>query len=629
MPPGYTVAYGGSVVKADDVINITVTFEEPLDSIPQISIDFAGTGSDIADTGMVSIGQDTIWTFQITAPAGNDGFATIVATARDKAGNAVVHISGGTNTLRVDNMPPTLSASAPADSAFVNSTGLDYTFGEALDNGRVEWTWLGNAGVTDGGSPHVQALSSSEIAAGSHSGLLTNPPLLVQGALYSMSIIALDAAGNADTATVSPITYDTLAPVITGVTIIDGAGAADLDSTTVRLSYSLSFSGYVEDLSGIALYEYSLGSTAGDSNIVAWTSAGTDTTATATGLTLAYKSWYFPTVRATDGAGNRTAPTTGDGVRIIDRPRVTMSVVQNSALSNYLQVLVIDTLGMADSMTLTINDTLYALIEIDSFTYARSHKLSVAGDLVLVATGTNSVGDSATTTLATIEFARAAVPWTASSLDANFQVAAPSGAVLTDQLVVIADGPGGNRTAEFPSRQYVLGHGGLTFEQPIQVRMRPSIQGEGSGSIRRGTGSAIYHLSQAGQWVELPSMDKQGLVVAWTRLGGTFRLGERTLIVPEKTRLSANYPNPFNPSTRIAFDLGLLDGPDQKVTLIVYNLLGQQVKVLVSGTFPAGQHQVVWNGRNRDGQAVASGIYFVRMLTSSGQHFTHKMALLK
>ncbi|MCH7573931.1 MAG: T9SS type A sorting domain-containing protein [Candidatus Marinimicrobia bacterium] len=628
-PPGYTIAYTDSLVRVDDVSDITVVFEEPVQATPVISIDYAGTGSDITTQNMSLGASDSIWTFQITAPSGNDGFATLTVVADDIAGNAVVHISGGANTLKVDNMPPTLSVTAPADASLVNSTGLDYTFGEALDNGRVVWTWLGNTGVTDGASPHVQALTSSEIAAGSHSGVLTDPPVLVQGGQYSMAIIAQDAAGNADTATVSPITYDTLAPVITGVNIIDGAGAADLDSTTVRLSYSLSFSGYVEDFTGIALYEFSLGSTAGDSNIVAWSSAGTDTTATATGLTLAYKSWYYPTVRATDGAGNRTAHTTGDGVRIIDRPRVTLSVVQNSAVTNYLQVLVVDTLGMANSMALTINGTAAALTEIDSFTYVRSHRLEEADTLVLVATGTNAVGDSATTAGAAIVFARAARPWTAASLDANFQVAAPGGALLSDQLLVIADGLGGDAPGDAPSAQYVLGHGGLTFEQPVQVRMRRSSPGEGSGTAKRGQGAAVYHLSQAGQWVELPSMDEKDMVIAWTRRGGAFRLGERTLVVPEKTWLSANYPNPFNPSTRISFDLGLLDGPEQKVTLIVYNLLGQRVDVLVNGILPAGQHQVVWNGKDRRGRAVASGIYFVRLQTASGKHFTHKMALLK
>jgi len=88
--------------------------------------------------------------------------------------------------------------------------------------------------------------------------------------------------------------------------------------------------------------------------------------------------------------------------------------------------------------------------------------------------------------------------------------------------------------------------------------------------------------------------------------------------------LSQNYPNPFNPETTISFSLPA----GGETYLAVYNLKGQKVKSLVSRILPAGDHSVVWNGRDDQGQPVASGIYYCR-LVSAGQTVMRKMVLAK
>jgi len=94
--------------------------------------------------------------------------------------------------------------------------------------------------------------------------------------------------------------------------------------------------------------------------------------------------------------------------------------------------------------------------------------------------------------------------------------------------------------------------------------------------------------------------------------------------LPLSYSLADSYPNPFNPETQISFTL-----PNKSdVNLIVYNLLGQQVKVLASGTLDAGEHHVSWNGTDNSGSKVASGIYLYRLETSSFVQ-TKKMILLK
>jgi hypothetical protein len=89
--------------------------------------------------------------------------------------------------------------------------------------------------------------------------------------------------------------------------------------------------------------------------------------------------------------------------------------------------------------------------------------------------------------------------------------------------------------------------------------------------------------------------------------------------LPTRFSLEQNYPNPFNPSTTIKFGLP----SDTKVTLEVYNTIGQKVATLVNEEMTAGYHQVEFNASN-----LASGIYFFRMQTN-GFVSIKKLLLLK
>lgn len=94
--------------------------------------------------------------------------------------------------------------------------------------------------------------------------------------------------------------------------------------------------------------------------------------------------------------------------------------------------------------------------------------------------------------------------------------------------------------------------------------------------------------------------------------------------LPNRVTLRQNYPNPFNPSTEISFYT------DQagKAELTVYNLSGQKVKTVFSGSVAAGDNSFTWHGDNDSGADVASGIYFYR-LELNGQQSMKKMALIK
>ncbi|MGE5682166.1 MAG: FlgD immunoglobulin-like domain containing protein, partial [Bacillota bacterium] len=94
--------------------------------------------------------------------------------------------------------------------------------------------------------------------------------------------------------------------------------------------------------------------------------------------------------------------------------------------------------------------------------------------------------------------------------------------------------------------------------------------------------------------------------------------------VPAQFELSQNYPNPFNPTTTVKYSLAV----DTKVTLSVYNMVGQKIRTLVDGQQESGYYSINWDGTNELGQKVASGIYIYRLETGSFIS-SKKMNLLK
>ena len=95
------------------------------------------------------------------------------------------------------------------------------------------------------------------------------------------------------------------------------------------------------------------------------------------------------------------------------------------------------------------------------------------------------------------------------------------------------------------------------------------------------------------------------------------------IIIPQVIKMN-NYPNPFNPTTTINYSLK----ENSRVSLKIYNIKGQKVKTLVNEVLPAGEHSIIWNGKNYNQQSVSSGIYFYKLKTVNFEK-TKKMVLLK
>jgi hypothetical protein len=115
---------------------------------------------------------------------------------------------------------------------------------------------------------------------------------------------------------------------------------------------------------------------------------------------------------------------------------------------------------------------------------------------------------------------------------------------------------------------------------------------------------------------ELQPAFEGGLISLEARSGGA--------PIPTTYDLSQNVPNPFNPSTQVSFALPKAG----QVTLSIYNVLGQQVTTLVDEYLPAGYQTVTWNGTDRTGHTVASGVYFYKIKAGEFSE-TKKMMMLK
>ena len=185
----------------------------------------------------------------------------------------------------------------------------------------------------------------------------------------------------------------------------------------------------------------------------------------------------------------------------------------------------------------------------------------------------------------------------------NLRAILPAGVTATVRAGVLLDGQSALTFVSNVDRNgldagvAVLGHG-------------VSISGE--GTLLEVTLSAAVELRPI---VEARGLDNSVLELA---------MATGAVDLPAAFALHQNHPNPFNPSTKIAFDMPA----SGKVRLAVYDLDGSLVRTLLDESMTAGRHHVVWEGRDDSGRRVASGTYFYR-IESDARTFTHKMLLMK
>ena len=158
----------------------------------------------------------------------------------------------------------------------------------------------------------------------------------------------------------------------------------------------------------------------------------------------------------------------------------------------------------------------------------------------------------------------------------------------------------------------------------LSVQANTAQQSTVAGQVRLADGQPV-----AGAQVtlfDLANLHRGAVAWAMTDESGYFALPLASLggsALPQGFALGANYPNPFNPSTVIPYQLPTAT----HVRLDVFNVLGQHVATLVDAEQQAGSHAAKWDATDAAGQAMAAGVYFYRLTVGGGQQ-TQRMVLI-
>ena len=207
----------------------------------------------------------------------------------------------------------------------------------------------------------------------------------------------------------------------------------------------------------------------------------------------------------------------------------------------------------------------------------------------------------------------------------RFQAMVPPEAVVSEGWGILFEDPGAEDPSEGDplSGVYWLRLPRLVPGMGAEVRMTWS-----EGQLPAGHSPVIWTRAEESWSPLVAGSDRRGRVaVVRTVSDGSFQLRSQAsagAIAPAATDLAPPWPNPFNPSTRIAFDLAT----EQSVCLEIYNSRGQRVRGLAGGIYPAGRHVVTWDGKDAAGRQASSGVYLVLLRTERGSH-SRKVTLIR
>ncbi len=187
----------------------------------------------------------------------------------------------------------------------------------------------------------------------------------------------------------------------------------------------------------------------------------------------------------------------------------------------------------------------------------------------------------------------------------------PSNWIDSDEAVAVAEANGGSSWRETTGSNLIIGSAGRGLY--LADISRPVWLIAYSDTTTQGNNLYIHVDAVTGEFI-----DSHG-----TDIGEG---PEMTRDLPKKLLLSENFPNPFNPSTTLRYEIPA--GEVRKVSIVIFDLRGREVKTLMEGRKEPGIYQVTWDGKDENGKQVGSGIYLAR-LRSGGEVEIRKMVLAK
>ena len=378
-----------------------------------------------------------------------------------------------------------------------------------------------------------------------------------------------------------------------------------------------------------------------------FTTAQLDTTASA-GITwnkpIIENRIYYWRVRAFDDLGHTRINSGGPRMLTVDAtaPVLSLGALRNPLLPDQLDVFLIST-EILTSYTVTVGGvplTMSGVNAESAFILVGDYKLITTGTVSIHAEGCDAAGnsDSVDAELSVATVSSASIT-DLTSADGMLTVRIPAGAVMGDGLAVIFQRDDPERTFAGKILPYGLG-GGSSRSSPISPLYWVDVPDQLPGRkvtvtihwtpdlVRPGQMPTIWR-QDGNRWVPLSTaVDlNSGLASAQVEKLGLLQLrtgGDQGISGSSTLSLEPAYPNPFNPVTRIAFTLPE-PGP---IRLVILNTRGQIVRILAEGAYPAGRHMVSWDGRDRGGRKVASGIYVYVLECRLGTR-SKKMTLIR
>jgi hypothetical protein len=172
-----------------------------------------------------------------------------------------------------------------------------------------------------------------------------------------------------------------------------------------------------------------------------------------------------------------------------------------------------------------------------------------------------------------------------------------------------------------------------TFDDSVSLTFPYGPHLPDSGYVNE-TSLTLYHETSPGVWSAVPTLVDLSSRLLHARVPSLSRFAITGFVtptglddkpeLPTRHALWQNFPNPFNPTTTIRFDLA----ESADVVLQIYDVSGRLIRTLVSANKPAGRYAIPWDGRNAGGHTVASGVYFYRLKAGSYTE-ARKMVLLQ
>ncbi len=332
-------------------------------------------------------------------------------------------------------------------------------------------------------------------------------------------------------------------------------------------------------------------------------------------------------------------------------PVLEVAVLQNPYLTSYLDLYIVSDEPLeTGSANLEVDGESVTLELVDGpeNVWRSDYRLSKTGPIDLVATVRDQAGNETTDAgsfgAAKISSSSGGI---ARSVDGTFSFAVSPGSVERDTYILVFDGGDGSSqktVGSFPEGAVLVpgNHMSKTGKNrrslsytvnsilPGTLRSAAEVIFDYDGTALDGASPDRLQIERAESgfletWVDearsTASASTDGAGVFYLAIGAS---GSASPIDPLFARLEPNFPNPFNPTTSVRFEIRA----PQHVRLDVFDIAGRLVRRLVDNRLSAGTHSVIWDGMDGAGGEAASGVYFTRLAAGKTSE-TRKITLIR